>query len=125
MKIFFIAIFSICLLAPVFAQQDANAPVYQSLNESMNATIAHGTETLENFDNLIRHNDQGKTYADYRIRYDALVRALQASEIRLGQLLRFNERPANVIAERSRYENLLSQIEAIQSEYSSWAGTVR
>ena len=125
MKIFMIAIFSICLLVPVFGQQDADVSVYQSLNETMNVTITHSTEALENFDNLMRHDVQGKTYASYKIRFEALSRALRDSEIRLGQLIRFNDRPVNITAERTRFEQLLRQLEAIQSEYDSWLSTIQ
>ena len=124
MKVFFIAIFTICLLVPVFAQ-DANVSIYQALNNSMDAAIEHNTEALANFDNLIVHDNQGKVYAQFKIRYESLDRALRESEITLERLIRFNAASANLRAERNRYANLLQQLEDVKLEYGSWLGTVQ
>ena len=119
MKFFVIAIMFAGLIAPIFGQ-DANAPLYRSLNDSMNTTISDSTNALKSFDNDIINNDQGKVYATYKLRYQALSRALTASETRLSRLLDFNDTPANVRAERNRYENLIRQLQAVQTDYDNW-----
>jgi len=124
MKIFIIAIVLVGLVMPVFAQ-DANAPLYKSLNDSMNGTISYGSGALQNFDKNITNNDQGKAYAVYKVRYEALTKALNESETRLDRLLYFHDTPANVRAERNRFESLLKQIQAVQAEYDNWLKSVQ
>ena len=119
MKFFIIAILFACLIAPIFGQ-DAYAEVYQSLNESMGTSISHSTESLENFDRQIVHENQGKVYASYKIRYQALSRALQESEITMERLIRFQATPAHLRDERNRYESLLRQLENLRSDYDTW-----
>jgi hypothetical protein len=119
MKFFIIAILFASLIVPVFGQ-DANAPLYRSLNDSMNNTISTSTDALKNFNNDITNNDQGKVYAAYKLRYEALSRAISASEIKLDRLLYFNDTPANVRQERDRYQNLIQQLQAVQADYDNW-----
>ena len=124
MKFFIIAIMFASLIVPIFGQ-DANAPLYRSLNDSMNNTITESTNALKNFNNEIINNDQGKVYATYKLRYEALTRALNASETRLDRLLYFNDTPGNVRAERDRYQSLIQQLQAVQTEYDNWLKTTQ
>ena len=124
MKILVIAIVFAALVAPVFGQ-DANVPLYRSLDDSMSTTISNSSSALQNFDRDITYNNQGKAYSAYRIKYEALSRALQESELKLYRLLQFHDTATNVKAERDRYESLIKQLEEVKSEYDSWLRNVQ
>ena len=124
MKIFIIAILFAFFLTPVFSQ-DANEAIYRSLNDSMGTKVSHSTETLEYFDRAIVHDDQGKTYASFRLRFEALERALLQTELTLERLIRYNATPGTLRTERDRYENYLNQLENLKDAYETWLGNIQ
>ena len=124
MKSFIIAIILAALVLPVFGQ-DANAPLYRTLDDSMGATISYGSSRLQDFDRDIGYNNQGKVYSTYKLRYDSLSKALQDSEAKLGRLIEFHDTAANIKTERDRYESILNQIQQVKSDYDNWYKTVQ
>ena len=124
MKNLIIAIILAGLVVPVFAQ-DTNASLYRSLNDSMSSTLSYSSTRLQNFDQEIVYNNQGKSYSTYRIRYEALTKALEDSEFKLGRLIEFHDTPVKIKAERDRYESLVMQLEDIKSEYDRWMRQVQ
>ena len=124
MKFFVVALVFIGLVAPVFGQ-DANVPLYRSLDDSMGTTISSSSDMLQSFDRDITYNNQGKTYATYKLKYDALNKALQDSELRLYRLIQFHDTATNIKAERDQYESLIKQLEQVKSEYDSWLRNVQ
>ena len=124
MKILIIAILFAGLLMPVFGQ-DANASLYRSLDESMGATLSYNSSRLQNFDREIIYNNQGKAYSTYKIRFDALSKALEDSEFKLDRLLQSHDTSANIRAERDRYEGLVRQLEEVKSDYDNWLRAVQ
>ena len=124
MKNLIIAIILAGLVVPVFGQ-DTNASLYRALNDSMGSTLSYSSTRLQNFDQEIVYNNQGKSYSTYRIRYEALTKALEDSELKLTRLIEFHDTPVKIKAERDRYEGLVMQLEEMKSEYDSWIRQVQ
>ena len=124
MRILVIAILFAGLLVPIFGQ-DANAPLYRSLNESINSTYASSSSRLRGFDNEIVYNAQGKAYGLFKQRYEALSRALQDSEIKLSRLIQLHDTPANIEDARKEFETLVKQLEQVKNEYDAWFKTLK
>ncbi|MDR1802540.1 MAG: hypothetical protein LBQ94_02950 [Treponema sp.] len=120
-----IAIF-VCLAFPVFSQsQVTNVDQFNTLSESMNDSISKSTDILALFDSNLNDDGNFKVYSSYRKKYDDLVKALGESEARMSLLYRTNERSEHVKKERDNYNDLLSQLQAVKTEYDAWLRTVR
>jgi hypothetical protein len=74
---------------------------------------------------MISDNGDVKNYTSFKVRYDVLVRALQESEARLNFLLRSNDRIEYIREERDNYQSLITQLQALRTEYDTWLRTVQ
>ena len=129
MKIFIramigIAIF-VCLAFPVFSQNVIPEVEFNELSTSMDNTITRSTSTLAEFDSYLNDDGHFKVFSSYKKKYDDLVKALRESEARMNLLYRTNERSDHVRKERDNYNDLLTQLQAVKSDYDAWLRTVR
>ena len=129
MKIFIramigIAIF-VCLAFPVFSQSLIPEVDFNELSASMDSTIAKSTSTLADFDTYLNDDGNFKVFSSFRKRYDDLVKALRESEAKMDLLYRTSERSDHVRKERDNYNDLLTQLQAVKSEYDAWLRTIR
>ena len=118
-----IAIFA-CVVFPVFSQ-DSNISRYRQLSDAMESSVSSSTSTLEDFDNLMKRNDNLHTYVSYRGRYITLVNALQTSEDELNKLINSNAPESRRRDERNNYEKILKRLEATKAEFDDWLKTVQ
>jgi DNA repair exonuclease SbcCD ATPase subunit len=112
------------LTLPVFSQ-DANAQRYQTLSDNMGTAVSDAKTKLENFDQRIGYNRNGKVYSNYQQRFDNINGALTESETRVNRLLKAHDNSDNIVAERDRYESLLQHLEAVKEEYDNWLGSTQ
>jgi hypothetical protein len=124
LKFCLIPVFLCCLAFQVFSQ-DANAPRYRALSDSMESTLTSSNTKLGEFDKSSTYNGNGKVYITYRHKYDSLSKSLQESESRLNRLIQ-GRAPANHIKqERDKYEGFIKQLETVKSEYDQWLSSVQ
>jgi len=124
MKPFFVFILLVCLAFPCFSQS-ANTERFNALSDAMGRTLDAAKTNLENYDQDTTDSENMKTYLQYRRRYESLSSALKSSEARMDKLLRTNDKPARIKAERDRYEKLVNELQSAKSDYDSWLRNVR
>ena len=113
-----------CAVFPAFSQ-DANVPRYRQLSDAMGTSVSSSTSTLNDFDLLMRNNDNLSTYVSYRGMYSNLVTKLRESEDRMNVLIKSNARESMRTDERNNYERLLRRLEAVKSEFDDWLKSVQ
>ena len=113
-----------CLVFPAFSQT-TNADRFRALDTSMNSTITSSTSKLRTFDQLLSDTGHTRIYMSYRGKFETLSKALQESELQLNRLIQFNDRPANIKAERDNYAVLIRRLEALKTEYNTWLSSVQ
>ena len=123
--IFIFAIF-ICLTLPVFSQ-DANSSQtkFQALSDRMGTSVTNSNTKLDNYTQDMNDSGNTATYASYSGKYNTLMKALSASEDKLDLMIRSNDRPANIKAERDHYESLIKQLQSLKSDYDNWLSGVK
>lgn len=122
MKILIISVILLCLAFPVFSQT-ANSQRLKILSDSMGTTVSRSTTKLTNYDAQIKDDGTTKGYASYKKNYEALVTALQESEIRLDLYIRTYDRENIIKAERDNYEELIKQLQSVKTEYDNFVRT--
>jgi len=129
MKIFSRAVIGfvifVCLAFPVFSQSKVPEVDFNELGESMDSSISYSTDMLAYYDSSINDDGNFKVYSSFRKRYDDLVKALRESEARMNLLYRTYDRSDHVKRERDNYNDLLTQLQAMKSDYDAWLRTVR
>ena len=125
MKKFIILLaFLVCFSFGAFSQA-ANTQRYRTLGDSMSRSADSSNARLANYDGMITDNSNDSTYSYYQRQYSFLVVALRESEQRLDFLIRGNDIPARIKAERDTYERLIRRLEELMSEYNAWLRTVQ
>ena len=124
MKLFFALIIVFCLVTPCFAQSAAPER-FRNLSDAMGRTIENSSANLQNYDQDSSDAENMKTFLRYRRRFESLQNALRSSESRMDLLLRTNDKPDRIGAERDKYESYLKQLQDTKSEYDSWLRNVR
>ena len=119
-----IAIF-VCLAFPVFSQSKTPEVDFNELSTSMDSSISRSTSVLAEFDSNLNDDGNFKVYSSFRKRYDDLVKALRESEARMDLLYRTYDRSDHVRRERDNYNDLLTQLQAMKSDYDAWLRTIR
>jgi len=119
MKIFMLCLIFVCFAFPVFSQ-DSNAQRYKSLSDTMNSTVTSSNSKLQSFDEILSDSGHLKTYSAYKEKFDNLSSALRESEFRFNRLVQFNDRIANIRAERNTYANLIKRLEEVKTDYNDW-----
>ena len=124
MKIVVFSFIFACLVFPAFSQS-ANSERFRALDDSMSSALSDSNSRLKDFDQSITDTGNLQTYVSYKQKYDFLTKALQESGSRLDRLMKFNDRTANIKAERDNYESLIKKLEAVKSDYDNWLKTVQ
>ena len=124
MKIFIGFVIFICLAFPAFSQ-NSNAERFSDLSESLDSAISRSTAMLADYDSRSSDNGDFRMYSSFKKRYDELVRDLRASEIKMAQLFRTNDRVSYIKEERDNYNRLLTELQGVKAEYDSWLQTVQ
>ena len=124
MKIFIGVVIFLSLVFPVFSQS-TDMERFVALSESMEDSISRSLEILADFDSRSAGDDAIRTFSWYRRKHDELMAALIASELKIDHFYRTNDRVVYIREERNNYERLLTELEAMKSEYDAWLGTVR
>jgi len=119
-----IAIF-VCLTFPVFSQNQVPEVDFNDLSTSMDSSISRSTDKLAEFDSYLNDDGNFKRYSSFKKQYDDIVKALRESEARMDLLYRTNERSDHVRKERDIYNDLLTQLQTVKSDYDAWLRTVR
>ena len=130
MKIFIRAVIGfvifVCLAFPAFSQsQSPDIDQFNSLSDSMDSSITRSTSMLADYDSRLTDDGDFKIFSSYRKRYNDLITAIRESEARMDLLDRTNERTDHVRRERDNYNDLLSQLQTVKSDYDNWLRTVR
>jgi hypothetical protein len=129
MKIFIRAVTGfvifVCLAFPAFSQAKIPDVDFNELSDAMDSSITRSTSVLAEFDANLNDDGNFKAYSLYRKRYDDLVKALRESEARMDLLYRTYDRSDHVRRERDTYNDLLTQLQAVKSEYDAWLRTIR
>jgi hypothetical protein len=115
----------VCLVFPVFSQSKTPEADFNELSESMDSSISYSTDMLAYFDSSLNDDGNFKVYSSYKKKYDDLVKALRESEARMNLLYRTYDRSEYVRKERDNYNDLLTQLQAVKSDYDAWLRTVR
>jgi hypothetical protein len=124
MKFLITVVLSLCIVFPVFSQS-SGAQRYSALGDSIGITLTRSNSKLANYNSMIQDDGNNKVYTSYKRKFEVLVSALNESEARLNLLLRTNDRTTIIKEERDNYEDLIGQLQALKSEYDSWARTVQ
>ena len=119
MRFFVCLIIFACLACPVFSQ-NANEDRYQALSDSIDFTLETSRSNLEDFDQDLQDSGSNNSYASYRGKYRSIVRRMGETEERIDLLTRTNDKTSLIRRERDRYENLINELEQVQSDYNSW-----
>ena len=119
-----IAIF-VCLTFPVFSQNQVPEVDFNDLSTSMDSSISRSTDKLAEFDSYLNDDGNFKRYSSFKKQYDDIVKALRESEARMDLLYRTNERSDHVRKERDIYNDLLTQLQTVKSDYDAWLRTIR
>ena len=126
MRILIGLVIFVCLAFPVFSQsQSPYADVFNDFNESLDTAISRSTAVLADYDTRSNNDGDFKMYSSFKKRYDDIATALKESEAKMDLLYRTQDRAENVKKERDNYDELLTQLKTIKSEYDSWLGTIR
>ena len=129
MKIFIRAVTGfvifVCLTFPAFSQAKTPDVDFNELSDAMDSSISRSTSVLAEFDANLNDDGNFKAYSSFRKRYDDLVKALRESEARMDLLYRTYDRSDHVRRERDTYNDLLTQLQAVKSEYDAWLRTIR
>ena len=129
MKIFIRAmvgfVIFVCLAFPVFSQSKTPEVDFNELSQSIDSSISYSTDMLAYYDSSLNDDGNFKVYSSYKKKYDDLVKALRESEARMNLLYRTNERSDHVRKERDNYNDLLTQLQAVKSDYDAWLRTVQ
>jgi DNA repair exonuclease SbcCD ATPase subunit len=123
MRIVFVGALFLSLALPVFSQ-DANTQRYQALSDNMGTIVSSSNTKLQDFDQRIGYNWNGKVYNSFKQRFETINRALQESENRLSRLLQSHANSDNVKAERERYDGLIKHLQEVKAEYDEWLKSV-
>ena len=124
MKIFIGVVIFLSLVFPVFSQS-TDAERFKELSESMESSISKSTDILADFDSRAADDGAIRTFSSYRRKHDELVTALKESELKIEHLFRTNDRVSYIRTERNNYERLLTELEAMKSEYDAWLRSVQ
>jgi hypothetical protein len=124
MRVLFVGLTLLIAVYPVFSQ-DANAQRYQTLSDNIASAVSDGNAKLQNFDQRVGYNRNGKFYSNYRQRFETINRALVESETRFNRLLQAHDNSDNIKAERDRYESLIQHLQALKDEYDSWLSSIQ
>jgi hypothetical protein len=124
MKFFFVSVMLACLVLPVFSQ-DANTQRYKSMSDSMGTTVSNSNTRLADFDKRITYNGNGKSYAEFKQKFDTLSKALRDSEIKLNRMINAHDSVGNIKVERDRYESLIKELGSVKSDYDQWLSSVQ
>jgi hypothetical protein len=126
MKVFIGFVIFVCLAFPVFSQsQSPNADLFSALSNSLDSSISRSTSVLADYDSWSSTDGDFKMYSSYKKRYDDIVKALKDSEAKMDLLHRTYDRADYVKKERDNYDDLLTQLKTVKSEYDTWLGTIR
>ena len=131
MKIFIRAmigfVFFVCLALPVFSQSQSpdQKQLFNALSDSMDSSISRNTTKLADYDSYSNNDSDFKMYSSFKKRYDDIVKALRESEAKMDLLFRTYDRADYVKRERDNYDDLLSQLQAVKTEYDNWLRTIR
>ena len=124
MRPFFVFVILFCLVFPCFSQS-AHVERFNALGESINRTLTASNYNLELYSQDASDSENLKTYNNYRRKYESLSNALKSSEMRLDKLIRTNDKPVYIKAERDNYESLIKELQALKDEYDAWLRKVR
>ena len=129
MKIFIRAVTGfvifVCLTFPAFSQAKTPDVDFNELSDAMDSSISRSTDKLAEFDSYLNDDGNFKRYSSFKKQYDDIVKALRESEARMDLLYRTNERSDHVRKERDIYNDLLTQLQTVKSDYDAWLRTVR
>jgi len=129
MKIFIRAmvgfVIFVCLAFPVFSQSKTPEVDFNELSQSIDSSISYSTDMLAYYDSSLNDDGNFKAYSSFKKRYDDLVKALRESEARMNLLYRTFERSDHMKKERDNYNDLLTQLQAVKSDYDAWLRTIR
>ena len=126
MKIFIGFVIFVCLAFPVFSQsQSPYADQFNGLSESLEAAISRSTSVLADYDSRSNNDGDFKMYSSFKKRYDDIIKALRESEAQMDLLHRTYDRADYIKKERDNYNDLLTQLQSVKTEYDSWLRTVQ
>ena len=119
MKAFFVFAIFVCVTFSGFSQSEKNDR-FHALSDSIEYTVSNSNNKLANYDEMIADDGNGKSYSNYRQKYQHLSNALKQSEARLDLYIRTNDKSSKIRDERNNYERLIGEMEKLQSDYDSW-----
>ena len=130
MKIFIRAVIGfaifVCLAFPAFSQsQSPNADLFSALSDSLDSSISRSTSVLADYDSWSGNDGDFKMYSSFKKRYDDIVKALKESEGKMDLLHRTYDRADYVKRERDNYDDLLTQLKAVKTDYDTWLRTIQ
>jgi len=125
MRYFFAFTIFFCLAFPVFSQAGSNVQRFRALSDNMATTSSRSNTRLAEYDSLILDDGSMRVYMNYRKKFDSLSQEIRDSESRLNLMLRTNDRISHMKEERNHYEVLISELDALKTEYDGWMRTVQ
>ena len=124
MKILISAVIFTCLVFPVFSQS-TGVEQFRALGDTMDRSISRSSDTLADFDSRSLDDGTLRMYSSFRKRHNDLVAALRESELRMAHFFRTNDRVSYIKEERDNYERLLTELQALKSDYDTWMRTIQ
>jgi len=126
MKVFIGFVIFICLAFPVFSQsQSPHADEFSALSDSLDSSISRSTTVLADYDSWSSNDGDFKMYSSFKKRYNDIVKALRESEAKMDLLHRTFDRADYVKKERDNYDDLLTQLKSVKTDYDAWLRTVQ